>query len=78
MQNVETRKFIKDLNGYDYKADRSSGSSHTVFERVVVIKHTVSIPTNAKNLNGPMADRIMKSVVAFDKCISDAIAMNKY
>ena len=77
MQNVDTRKFIKDLNEYSYKADRSNGSSHTVYERVVVLKHTISIPTNSKNLNGPMADRIMKSVVAFDRCISDAIAMSK-
>ena len=69
MQNIETRKFQKMLHEFGYKEVRSSGSSHTVYEREVVVKNVISIPTNSKMLNGPMGQRLTKQVTDFDRAV---------
>ena len=67
MQNIETRQFQKLLSEYGYKKVRSSGSSHTVYEREVTVKNVISIPTNNKMLNGPMGQRLIKQIAEFDR-----------
>jgi len=78
MQNMDTREMQKALEKYDYKKVRSSGSSHVVYEREVVIKDTISIPTNSKTINGPLAKRLLKQMQDFEHKVANSLGSIKY
>ena len=69
MQDMDTREMQKALNNYAYKKVRSNGSSHVIYEREVVVKDTISIPTNGKTISGPMAKRLLKQMRDFENYI---------
>ena len=75
MQNMEFRHFQKVLNEHGYILARSTGGSHTVYERKTavgecVFKDTISIPTNKKEINGPMSKRLIKQIYDFEDYVN--------
>lgn len=69
MQNEDIRDFQDKLKMYDYKKVRQNGGSHAVYERVIVIKDTITIPENKKTINGPMASGYTKHMQAIENWI---------
>jgi len=69
MQNMDLRKFQEILKQYGYKKVRQNGSSHSVYEREVVLKDSISVVENGKTINGPMADRHIKHMQDFEDYI---------
>lgn len=68
MQNVDTRKFLKQVQGYGYVPVRTTGS-HTVYERTeqIVVKDSVSIPVADKTVNGCLAKSLLSHIEEFDE-----------
>lgn len=69
MQNMDKRDFDKMLNAYGYKKVRQNGTSHSVYVREVTVKDTISVPSNNKTINGPMAQRLVKQMQDFENYI---------
>ena len=69
MQNMDLRNFQSMLKEYGYKKVRQNGSSHSVYEREVTVKDTISVPENGKTINGPMANRLVRQMQDFENYI---------
>ena len=71
MQNEDTRKFLKELSSYGYEKVRQDGSSHAIYERVVVLKDTVSVPVGSKTINGGLIYGTRKQIKSFDEKVKN-------
>ena len=69
MQNMNIRDFQNMLKNYGYKKVRQNGSSHSVYEREVIMKDSIAVPENGKTINGPMASRLVKQMQDFEDYI---------